>query len=164
MRWYLAPYLTVESSRTEQSRVQDVCPVGGSDHNDTCTTHSTPHTMQTMVAQSVNMAVSQVISHGVLHTQLHSLKPHSQPAVPAPTCQRAAAASRRATAPRDSCASSHTPELSPVLPSNPSISVSSWLSVCSRSSLPPPIPGTHTGANMQQHTRQHTVRQAVIKQ
>jgi hypothetical protein len=57
----LAPYLTVESSRTEQSRVQDVCPVGGSNHNDTCTTHSTPHTMQTMVAQAVNMAVSQVI-------------------------------------------------------------------------------------------------------
>ena len=28
----------------------------------------------------------------------------------------------------------------PVLPSNPSISVSSWLRVCSRSSLPPPIP------------------------
>mmetsp|Transcript_11542 Transcript_11542/g.27399 ORF Transcript_11542/g.27399 Transcript_11542/m.27399 type:complete len:226 (-) Transcript_11542:597-1274(-) len=28
----------------------------------------------------------------------------------------------------------------PVLPSNPSISVSSWLRVCSRSSLPPPTP------------------------
>jgi hypothetical protein len=28
----------------------------------------------------------------------------------------------------------------PVLPSKPSISVSSWLSVCSRSSLPPPMP------------------------
>mmetsp|Transcript_20262 Transcript_20262/g.50447 ORF Transcript_20262/g.50447 Transcript_20262/m.50447 type:complete len:309 (+) Transcript_20262:898-1824(+) len=30
--------------------------------------------------------------------------------------------------------------MTPVLPSNPSISVSSWLSVCSRSSLPPPMP------------------------
>lgn len=38
----------------------------------------------------------------------------------------------------------------PVLPSNPSISVSSWLSVCSRSSLPPPIPA---------HNKQHPVSQ-----
>mmetsp|Transcript_16699 Transcript_16699/g.40958 ORF Transcript_16699/g.40958 Transcript_16699/m.40958 type:complete len:426 (+) Transcript_16699:849-2126(+) len=30
--------------------------------------------------------------------------------------------------------------ITPVLPSNPSISVSSWLRVCSRSSLPPPMP------------------------
>ena len=30
--------------------------------------------------------------------------------------------------------------MTPVLPSKPSISVSSWLSVCSRSSLPPPTP------------------------
>mmetsp|Transcript_1928 Transcript_1928/g.7072 ORF Transcript_1928/g.7072 Transcript_1928/m.7072 type:complete len:568 (+) Transcript_1928:114-1817(+) len=30
--------------------------------------------------------------------------------------------------------------MTPVLPSNPSISVRSWLSVCSRSSLPPPMP------------------------
>mmetsp|Transcript_2194 Transcript_2194/g.7850 ORF Transcript_2194/g.7850 Transcript_2194/m.7850 type:complete len:390 (-) Transcript_2194:454-1623(-) len=30
--------------------------------------------------------------------------------------------------------------ITPVLPSKPSISVSSWLSVCSRSSLPPPMP------------------------
>mmetsp|Transcript_2650 Transcript_2650/g.4515 ORF Transcript_2650/g.4515 Transcript_2650/m.4515 type:complete len:357 (+) Transcript_2650:1045-2115(+) len=30
--------------------------------------------------------------------------------------------------------------ITPALPSNPSISVSSWFNVCSRSSLPPPIP------------------------
>jgi hypothetical protein len=39
------------------------------------------------------------------------------------------------------------------LPSKPSISVSSWLSVCSRSSLPPPMPAQHTRHKVQQHTQ-----------
>lgn len=49
------------------------------------------------------------------------------------------------------CANVCTHPHAPVLPSKPSISVSSWLSVCSRSSLPPPIPVDVT-ATAQQHT------------